>query len=179
MDNPFADVPGAEPAVWSYGHRNPQGLAVNPLTGELWAHEHGPKGGDELNRIERGANYGWPTVSFGKEYSGDPVDRGRKGQKGMDEMVGPVHYWVPSIAPSGMLFYSGDAFPEWRGNVFLGALAGAHINRLVLDGTRVVEEERLLASAGKRVRFVEQSADGYIYFGIDDGEILRLVPATD
>lgn len=179
-DNPFVDMPGAEAAVWSYGHRNPQGLAVNALTGDLWSHEHGPRGGDEVNRIERGHNYGWPLVSRGREYSGDRVDPGRKGSKGRYDaarLTGPIHYWVPSIAPSGMVFYDGDAFPDWRGNLFIGALAGTHINRLVLDGMSVVTEERLLGSEGRRVRFVEQGPDGYLYFGGDDGEILRLVPA--
>ena len=179
-DNPFVGVTGAEAAVWSYGHRNPQGLAVNGRTGELWSHEHGPRGGDEVNRIEKGHNYGWPLVSFGREYDGQTVAPGRKGSKGRydpAELTAPVHYWVPSIAPSGMTFYDGEAFPAWQGNLFVGALAGTHINRLVLDGTTVVTEERLLGSAGRRVRFVEQGPDGYLYFGGDDGEILRLVPA--
>ena len=176
-DNPFVDLAGAAAAVWSYGHRNPQGLTVHPHTGELWSHEHGPRGGDEVNLVHRGRNYGWPVVSYGKEYSGNPVDPGRKGHTGMADMEAPVHYWDPSIAPSGMLFYDGDAFPGWRGDLFIGALAGAHISRLVLDGTTVIDEERLLEDALRRVRFLEQGPDGYIYFGGDDGEILRLVPA--
>lgn len=176
-DNPFVDLPGAAAAVWSYGHRNPQGLTVHPLTGELWSNEHGPRGGDEVNLIHSGRNYGWPIMSHGKEYTGNPVDPGRKGHAGMEDMEAPVHYWDPSIAPSGMLFYDGDAFPGWRGNLFIGALAGAHISRLVLDGTTVIDEERLLANALRRVRFLEQGPDGFIYFGVDDGEILRLVPA--
>lgn len=176
-DNPFVDLPGAAAAVWSYGHRNPQGLTVHPQTSELWLHEHGPRGGDEVNVVHRGRNYGWPIISYGKEYSGEPVDPGRRGHTGMEAMEAPVHYWDPSIAPSGMMFYDGDAFPGWRGDLFIGALAGAHIRRLVLDGTTVIDEERLLKDAPRRVRFLEQGPDGYIYFGVDDGEILRLVPA--
>ncbi|MDH4314293.1 MAG: PQQ-dependent sugar dehydrogenase [Gammaproteobacteria bacterium] len=176
-DNPFVDVPGAAAAVWSYGHRNPQGLTVHPQTGELWLHEHGPRGGDEVNLVHRGRNYGWPIVSYGKEYSGEPVDPGRKGHTGMEDMEGPVHYWDPSIAPSGMMFYDGDAFPGWRGDMFIGALAGAYISRLVMKGATVIGEERLLEDALRRVRFLEQGPEGYIYFGVDGGEILRLVPA--
>lgn len=176
-DNPFVDVPGAATEVWSYGHRNPQGLTVHPHTRELWSHEHGPRGGDEVNVVHKGRNHGWPIISYGTEYSGEPVDPGRKGHTGMDDMVPPVHYWDPSIAPSGMTFYDGDAFPGWRGDLFIGALAGAHINRLVIDGHEVVAEERLLEDDLRRVRFVEQGPDDYLYFGVDDGEILRLVPA--
>ena len=176
-DNPFVDVPGAAAEVWSYGHRNPQGLTVHPHTDELWSHEHGPRGGDEVNVVHKGRNYGWPIISYGKEYSGEPVDPGRKGHTGMDEMVAPVHYWDPSIAPSGMTFYDGDAFPGWRGDLFIGALAGARISRLVIDGNEVVEEEHLLEDTLRRVRFVEQGPDDHLYFGVDDGEILRLVPA--
>lgn len=176
-DNPFVDLPGAAAAVWSLGHRNPQGLTVHPYTGEIWSHEHGPRGGDEINVVYRGRNYGWPSISYGKEYSGEPVDAGRKGNAGIGDMEAPIHYWDPSIAPSGMLFYDGEAFPGWRGDLFVGALAGAHISRLVLDGTTVINEEQLLKDAQRRIRFVEQGPDDYIYFGVDDGEILRLVPA--
>ncbi|MDH4108268.1 MAG: PQQ-dependent sugar dehydrogenase [Gammaproteobacteria bacterium] len=173
-DNPFVDVPGAEPAVWALGVRNPQGLAVHPETGLLWEHEHGPLGGDEVNIIQAGANYGWPVITYGKEYSGDPVGDGLTGREGLEQ---PVHYYVPSIAPSGMLFYSGELFPGWRSNLFIGALAKTHLNRLELDGDRVVNEERLLEDRGWRVRALAEGPEGAIYIATDDGYVRRLVPA--
>lgn len=173
-DNPFAGVRGAEPAVWSLGNRNPQGLAVQPGTGKLWSHEHGPLGGDEVNVIRRGRNYGWPVITYGKEYGGEAINDGLTEQAGLEQ---PVHYWVPSIAPSDMLFYTGSAFPAWQGSLFIGALAGRHLNRLEVDGNRVVGEERLLEDRGFRVRMVEQGPDGLLYIGTDAGDILRLVPA--
>lgn len=172
-DNPFVGRPGAVPEVWSLGNRNPQGLAVHPATGELWSHEHGPQGGDEVNVIRRGANYGWPVIGYGKEYSGEAVGDGLTEQEGMQQ---PLHYWVPSIAPSDMHFYTGDAVPAWRGSLFIGALAGRHLVRLVIDGYRIVREERLLADPGFRVRMVDQGPDGLLYIGTDDGDIHRLVP---
>lgn len=173
-DNPFVGVTGALPEVWSLGNRNAQGLVVHPLTGELWEHEHGPKGGDEVNVIEAGRNYGWPVITYGLEYSGEPVGDGLTEKEGMEQ---PVHTYVPSIAPSDMFFYTGDAFPAWRGNLFIGALALTHLNRLVLDGRTVVHEERLLEDRGWRIRFVQQGPDDAVYIGTDDGRILRLVPA--
>jgi glucose/arabinose dehydrogenase len=159
-DNPFVGREGARPEIWSYGHRNVQGAALHPVTGELWTHEHGPKGGDELNRDLPGRNYGWPLVSYGIEP--------------------PVHYWVPSIATSGMLFYTGDAFPHWRGNVFVGGLRSKLVARLELDGDKVVHEERLLSGAVReRVRDLEQGPDGLIYLLTDEqnGRVLRIEPA--
>jgi len=171
--NPFVHVRGALPEVWSLGIRNAQGLAVHPHTGDLWEHEHGPLGGDEVNVIEAGRNYGWPVIRYGKEYNGEPVGEGLTEKEGMEQ---PMHKYVPSIAPSDMLFYTGDAFPEWQGNLFIGALALKHLNRLVVEESKVVHEERLLEKQAWRVRFVEQGPDDFIYIGTDEGEILRLVP---
>lgn len=173
-DNPWVGVPGAMPEVFSLGNRNGQGLTVHPETGDLWEHEHGPKGGDEINVIEAGKNYGWPMITYGTEYSGEPINGGLTEQDGMQQ---PLHYYVPSIAPSDIFFYTGDAFPGWRGSLFLGALVGAHLNRLVVDGRAVVHEERLLEDRGWRVRTVRQGPDGYIYLGVDSGGLYRLVPA--
>lgn len=173
-DNPFVDRRGALPEIWSYGHRNPQGLTLHPETGDLWEHEHGARGGDEVNRIQPGRNYGWPVITYGQEYRGGPVGDGITQKEGMEQ---PVHYYVPSIAPSGMVFYSGDKFPEWRGNLFIGALALRHLNRLVLQKGRVIREERLLQDRNWRVRFVRQGPDGFLYIGVDRGMIVRLRPA--
>jgi glucose/arabinose dehydrogenase len=175
-DNPFVDVPGAEPAVWALGSRNAQGLAVHPDTGELWAHEHGPLGGDEVNIIEAGGNYGWPVVSYGREYTGEPVG---EGLTELDGMIPPVHYYVPSIAPSDMLFYTGAEFPAWQGSLLIGALALTHLNRLALDGQVVVAEERLLSDRGWRIRALEQGIRGELYIAIDAGRVYRLTPAGD
>jgi aldose sugar dehydrogenase len=171
-DNPFVRRAGARPEIWSYGHRNPQGLAVNPATGELWEHEHGPKGGDEVNVIHPGCNYGWPVITYGREYAGGQVGAGLTEQKGLEQ---PLYYYVPSIAPSGMEFYTGEAFPKWRGNLFIGAMALRHLNRLVIENGRVVREERLFDRRW-RVRVVRQGPDGLLYIGVDDGRILRLRP---
>ena len=147
---------------------------MHPETGVLWEHEHGPLGGDEVNVIRAGNNYGWPVISYGKEYSEETIGEGLTEHDGMQQ---PVHTYVPSIAPSDMAFYTGDAFPGWRGNLFIGALAIKHLNRLVLDGETVVHEERLLEEEGWRIRAVEQGPDALIYIGVDDGMILRLRPA--
>jgi len=176
-DNPFVGKPGARPEIWSYGHRNVQGAALHPVTGELWTDEHGPKGGDELNVTRAGHNYGWPLVSYGTEYSGAKIsDSGEA-----PGVTAPVHYWVPSIATSGLLFYTGNKFPAWRGNAFVGGLKSQMLVRLELDGERVVREERLLQdSLRQRVRDVEQGPDGFIYLLTDapDGRLLRMEPAT-
>lgn len=172
-DNPFVGVSGAMPEVWSLGNRNAQGLVVHPVTGDLWEHEHGPKGGDEVNVIEAARNYGWPVVTYGMEYSGEAVGEGLTVKEGMEQ---PVHIYVPSIAPSDMFFYTGSAFPAWRGNLFIGALALTHLNRLVVEGREIVHEERLLQDREWRVRFVEQGPDEFVYLGTDDGGIFRLVP---
>lgn len=172
-DNPFVGVEGALPEIWSYGVRNPQGLDVHPTTGEIWTNEHGPQGGDEVNIMRAGKNYGWPVITYGEEYGGGPIGEGITHKQGMEQ---PLYYWVPSIAPSGMEFYHGDAFPKWKSSLFVGALALTHINRLVIEGERVIHEERLLVDKGWRVRFIEQGPEGYLYFGVDDGMIMRLVP---
>jgi glucose/arabinose dehydrogenase len=177
QDNPFVNREGASPETWSYGHRNVQGAAPHPVTGELWANEHGPKGGDELNRVLPGRNYGWPTVSYGTEYTGGKIsDSGTA--PGIEP---PVHYWVPSIAVSGLMFYTGERFPAWQGSVFVGGLKSQQLVRLKIEGDRVVEEERLLRGVvQERIRDVEQGPDGYIYLLTDEenGRLLRLQPAA-
>ncbi len=173
-DNPFVATEGALPEIWSYGVRNPQGMAVHPVSGEIWINEHGPQGGDEINIVRAGINYGWPVITYGEEYGGGPIGEGIQRKTGMEP---PLYYWTPSIAPSGMAFYSNAAMPRWRGNIFSGALALKHLNRLVIEGERVIHEERLLAEKGWRVRFVEAGPGGSIYFGVDDGMIMRLGPA--
>jgi len=172
--NPFVGRKGALPEIWSYGHRNPQGLVRNPTTGEIWEHEHGPKGGDEVNIVHPGRNYGWPVIGYGRNYDGTPVGEGITHHAGMEQ---PIYYYLPSIAPSGMIFYTGEAFPAWRGNIFIGALALRHLNRLVVEGGRVIHEERLLTDSNWRVRVVQQGPDGALYIGVDSGMILRLHPS--
>jgi glucose/arabinose dehydrogenase len=173
-DNPFVDTAEALPEIWSYGHRNPQGLARHPQTGELWAHEHGPRGGDEINVIHAGRNYGWPVISWGWEYEGGPIGEGIVAKDGMEQ---PLHVYTPAIAPSDMTFYTGAAFPAWRGDLFIGSLARTHLNRLVIRDGAVVVEERLLGGRFGRIRFVRQGPDGLLYLGSDSGQILRLRPA--
>ncbi len=175
-DNPFVHKKGAQPEIWAYGVRNPEGLAFNPATGQLWEQEHGPKGGDEINVIEKGKNYGWPVVSFGVNYDGSPVGTGKRHHAGM---VDPVWHWTPSIAPSGMAFYTGDLFPQWKGNLFNGALKYMLLSRLELKGDKVVKEERLLRGLDQRIRDVRQGPDGALYLLTDetDGQILRVTPA--
>jgi glucose/arabinose dehydrogenase len=174
-DNPFIGRGGARPEIYTFGHRNPQGLTVHPDTGEVWAAEHGPKGGDEINILVPGANYGWPVITYGESYAGLSIGEGTS-KPGMAQ---PVRYWVPSISPSGMAFYTGDAFPSWRGNLFLGALSGLALVRLELDGNEVVHEERLLRDLGLRIRDVRNGPDGTLYLLTDepDGKLLRLEPA--
>ncbi|TYR29783.1 PQQ-dependent sugar dehydrogenase [Mesorhizobium microcysteis] len=178
QDNPFVGQDGALPEIWAYGVRNVQAAALHPETGVLWEIEHGPRGGDELNVIEPGANYGWPVASFGVEYSGDTIGEGISSAEGM---VDPIYEWTPVIAPSGMAFYSGDAFPEWQGNLFVGGLASTALVRLELDGDSVTHEERLLEPLGLRIRDVAQGPDGAIYVATDEanGGILRVAPQTD
>jgi glucose/arabinose dehydrogenase len=172
-DNPFARRGGALPEIWSYGHRNPQGLAVNPADGTLWEHEHGPRGGDEVNIVRRGVNYGWPIITYGREYTGEPVGAGINEKEGLEQ---PVYYWLPSIAPGGMDSYTAEAFPGWRGSLLVGAMARGHLNRLVLRKDRVLHEERLPAGKRWRVRLVRQGPDGSVYLGTDAGYLLRLTP---
>lgn len=174
-DNPFAAVSEANKGVWSYGHRNPQSAAINPWTGQLWIVEHGAKGGDELNIPKRGKDYGWPTITYGQEYSGQPIGDGLTAKAGMEQ---PVYYWDPVIAPSGMAFYDAALFPAWKGSLFIGGLSSKKLVRLTLDGDRVVGEEWLLQDLGKRIRDVRVGPDGAVYVATDDddGKILRLVP---
>ncbi|HEX5579978.1 MAG TPA: PQQ-dependent sugar dehydrogenase [Gemmatimonadaceae bacterium] len=173
-DNPFVGRQGARPEIFSYGHRNPQGMALHPVTRELWANEHGARGGDEINRVLAGRNYGWPAITHGVNYDGTPIspDTARAG------MEQPVIHWTPSIAPSGMAFYTGDRFPRWKGNIFNGSMAGQQLRRVVLDGNRVTHQEVLLKDRA-RIRAVEVGPDGYIYLLTDaprDAMMLRLEP---
>jgi glucose/arabinose dehydrogenase len=170
--NPFASTPGALPEIWSYGHRNPQGLCVNPVTGELWETEHGPQAGDEVNVIEPGKNYGWPVIAYGTEYDGRPIGGGITAKDGMEQ---PVYYWDPAIAPSGATFYSADAIPEWKNNLFVAAHAGQHLARLVIAGRKVVGEERLLLDQHQRMRDVRQGPDGALWVVTDDANDGRLI----
>lgn len=172
-DNPFANGEDGAPEVWSYGHRNLQAADLHPETGELWTIEHGPRGGDELNQPEPGRNYGWPTITYGVEYSGSKVGKGITEKEGMEQ---PVYYWDPVIAPSGMDFYEGDRFPAWRGDLFVGGLASQQVTRLVMEDGRVTAEEWL--SIGHRVRDVREGPDGAIYLITDEGngKVLRIVP---
>ena len=175
-DNPFMGRDDALPELWSYGHRNVQGAAIHPETGKLWISEHGPRGGDELNVLEPGGNYGWPLVSHGVEYSGQPVGRGRRSAPGLED---PVSTWTPAIAPGGIAFYRSGAFPGWRGNLLVSGLRARAILRLELEGEAVVHEERLIADEGRRIRDVAVGPDGVIYALTDDerdGSVLRLTP---
>lgn len=174
-DNPFVGQAGALPEIFTYGNRSPQGLTVHPETGELWETEHGPRGGDEINVLRAGANYGWPVITYGINYNGSPITDIQT-KEGMEQ---PLHYWVPSIATSGIAIYSGDRFPNWQGDVFVGGLAGQHLARVRFDeNRRKIEEEKLLEGIG-RVRDVRSGPDGYIYLLIDaaDASLVRLEPA--
>ncbi len=175
-DNPFVNESGARPEIWSFGHRNQQGLAIHPESGDIWATEHGPQGGDELNLIQPGLNYGWPVIGYGVNYrSGSAIHEGTH----RDGMEQPVNFWVPSIATSGLLIYTGDIFPEWKGNIFVGGLTGTQIARLTMDGQKVVSEETLVNGLG-RIRDIRQGPDGYIYIALDNDaapqSIVRLEP---
>jgi len=175
-DNPFVGKEGALPEIWAYGLRNAEGLAFNPADGKLWEQEHGPQGGDEINIIEKGGNYGWPVVSFGVNYDGSPVGTGKQHHKGM---IDSVWHWTPSIAPSGMAFYTGDMFPGWKGSLLNGALKFELVSRLLLDGEKVLKEERLLQGLHERIRDLRQGPDGALYMLTDNkaGRILRATPA--
>ncbi|HEY6832005.1 MAG TPA: PQQ-dependent sugar dehydrogenase [Pseudolabrys sp.] len=175
-DNPFVNKPGALPEIWAYGIRNSEGLAFNPADGKLWEQEHGPKGGDEINIIQKGGNYGWPVVSFGVNYDGSPVGDGKQRAPGM---IDSIWHWTPSIATSGMMFYTGDLFPQWKGSLFNGALKYQLVSRVTLDGDKAVKEERMLQDLNERIRDVRQGPDGAIYLLTDnkEGRILRMTPA--
>lgn len=172
-DNPFVSTPDALPELWSYGHRNIQGAAIHPDTGELWTNEHGPKGGDELNVTRAGRNYGWPLITYGREYSGAQVGDGATAREGLEQ---PLHYWVPSIATSGMTFVTKDVYPSWKGSVLIGGLVGKTLVRLSLDGEKVTREERLLTEVGERLRDVREAPDGTIYVLSDEtnGKLYRV-----
>ena len=174
-DNPFVKTPGALPEIWSYGHRNMQGAAINPLSKKLWTGEHGPQGGDELNIDEAGKNYGWPVITYGENYGGGKIGEGTH-KKGMEQ---PVYKWVPSIATAGFIFYTKDKFPQWKNNILLASLREQTLVRLVLEGDKIVQEERLLKKElGQRLRSVVQGPDGLIYLATDEGKgkILQLSP---
>jgi aldose sugar dehydrogenase len=174
--NPFIGRAGAKPEIWSYGHRNAQSLAINPASGEVWEIEHGPRGGDEVNIVGKGRNYGWPVIGYGIDYSGAKIHAGTA----RDGMEQPVKYWVPSIAPSGMLFYAGKLFPKWSGSLFTGALTGTMLVRLSLNGNTVTGEERLLQNLHERIRDVRQGPDGALWLLTDSssGRILRVTPSS-
>lgn len=169
--NPFIGQAGAKPEVYSYGHRNVQGLAIHPASGALWASEFGPRGGDELNLIQPGKNYGWPVISYGIEYGGSKIGEGITQKEGMEQ---PVYYWDPVLSPSGMTFYSSNQIPEWQNNLFISGLNSNHIARIVLEDQRVVGEERLLANEGQRFRDVTEGKDGALYAVTDGGRLYRI-----
>jgi glucose/arabinose dehydrogenase len=171
-DNPFAGKADALPEIYSYGHRNPQGIAFHPETGELWEAEFGPRGGDELNRVEAGKNYGWPTITYGIEYGGAEI--GTPPIQAKEGMEQPVYYWDPVLSPSGMTFYTGDAIPEWKNNLFIGGLSSTHIARLVIKDNKVVGEERLLAKEGERFRDVIQGINGELLAITDGGKLYSI-----
>jgi glucose/arabinose dehydrogenase len=169
--NPFLNHANAKPEIYSYGHRNIQGIAFHPETGELWENEFGPRGGDEVNIIKPGKNYGWPTITYGIEYSGQKVGEGITQKEGMEQ---PVYYWDPVLSPSGMTFYRGDEIPEWKNNLFIAGLNSHHIARLVIKNNKVVGEERVLANEGQRFRDIQQGKDGALYAVTDEGKLYRI-----
>ena len=178
-DNPFADTPGAWGSIWSLGHRNPQGLAIHPVTHEIWEAEHGPRGGDELNFIREGANYGWPVATYGVNYDGSSVSERTTDPDSQQ----PVRHWTPSIATSQVAFYTGDQFPEWKGNLFLGSLAMQKLIRFKVDGSQIIEEEEIFSRLG-RVREIRTGPDGYLYVALEQigaasGWLVRLVPVAN
>lgn len=169
--NPSFSQSGALPELYSIGHRNPQGIAIHPVTGELWQSEHGPRGGDEINRVLAGKNYGWPTITYGIEYSGATIGAGIQQQAGMEQ---PVYYWDPVISPSGITFYKGNTIPEWQNNLFVASLSGMHIARLVMENNKVIGEERLLSSENQRFRDITQGTDSNLYAVTDGGRLYRI-----
>jgi glucose/arabinose dehydrogenase len=171
-NNPFLGVGNVKPEIYTYGNRNPQGMAMHPVTGDIWTHEHGPMGGDEINIVKPGVNYGWPLVSYGKNYDGSIISENPV-MEGVDD---PIHYWDPSIAPSGMIFVTSDLYPFWQGNLLVGSLKLKYLSRLELDGEQVVHEERMFEGIG-RVRAITQGPDGLIYFSVEKpGMVLKLIP---
>ncbi|WP_462264131.1 PQQ-dependent sugar dehydrogenase [Mucilaginibacter sp.] len=170
-DGPFAGTAGARPEIYAYGLRNPEGMTRNPATNELWEAEFGPRGGDEVNIIKPGKNYGWPVITYGIEYSGQKVGAGIQQKDGMEQ---PLYYWDPVISPSGITFYNSDVIPEWKGNLFLGSLSGTHICRLIIKDNKVTGEERLLADQGERFRALAQGKDGALYAVTDGGKLYKI-----
>ncbi len=170
-DNPFVNEAGAKTAIYSYGHRNQQGMDIHPTTGEIWSHEHGPKGGDEINITKKGANYGWPVITYGVNYSGTIITE----ETHRDGMEQPLYYWTPSIAPSGMAFVTGDKFPEWKGHLLVGALKFQYLELVKLDGNKVIERQKIATDIG-RLRSVKIGPDGYIYMGVEGKGIERIIP---
>lgn len=169
--NPFTGKANARPELYSYGHRNVQGMALHPVTGDLWETEFGPRGGDELNRIESGKNYGWPIITYGIEYSGDKVGAAIQQKQGLEQ---PIYYWDPVISPSGITFYSGKGIPEWKNNLFISSLSGMHVCRIVIKNNKVVGEERLLSGENQRFRDITEGADGSLYAITDQGRLYRI-----
>lgn len=170
-DNPFVNEEGAKKAIFTYGNRNPQGMLKHPTTGKIWVHEHGPRGGDEINIIEKGKNYGWPVITYGINYSGTPITDKTE----MDGMEQPIHYWVPSIAPSGMTFVTSEMYKGWKGSLLVGSLSFQYLERLEFSGNEVTHREKLMESIG-RVRNVRQGPDGYIYVAVEGKGIYKLTP---
>lgn len=169
--NPVFSQTGALAQIYTYGHRNPQGLALHPVTGEVWQSEHGPRGGDEINRLKAGSNYGWPIITYGIEYSGEVIGSGIQQKEGMEQ---PVYYWDPVVSPSGMTFYSGNRVPEWENNLFIGTLSGKHIVRLAIENNKVIGEERLLTQENQRFRDITQGNDGALYAVTDEGRLYKI-----
>jgi glucose/arabinose dehydrogenase len=176
-DNPFVGNPRFRPEIYALGFRNQYGLVIDAQTGQMFENEMGPLGGDELNLILPGHNYGWPTITYGREYSGALINGGLHEKEGMDQ---PLAYWVPSISPAGMALYTGDRFPQWKGNLFIGAHGSQHLRRIVLDGTKVMEQQVLLVSLHRQIRDVREGPDGLLYVVTDGshGLVLRLEPAN-
>lgn len=173
-DNPFVNSTGAKKAIYSYGHRNPQGMIVHPETGEIWVHEHGPRGGDEINVVKKGANFGWPEISYGINYNGTILTE-ETSKPGMEQ---PLYYWVPSIAPSGFAVVTSDQYPEWQGDLLVGSLSFAYLEKVTLNGGEVTKREKIIDGMG-RVRNVVMGPDGYIYAGIEGKGIVRIVPSAN
>jgi len=170
-DNPFVGVANAKTAIYSYGHRNPQGILKHYKTGKIWVHEHGPMGGDEINIIQNGKNYGWPLVTYGIDYDGKKISD----KTSAPGIVEPIHYWLPSIAPSGMTFVTSDKYPEWKGNLLVGSLKFQYLERLTMEGEKVTDRENLIVGVG-RLRSVRQAPDGYLYVGVEGKGIFKIVP---
>ena len=170
-NNPFANKNNAKKAIYSYGHRNPQGMKRHPKTGKIWTHEHGPRGGDEINVIQKGKNYGWPKITYGINYSGSKITS----DISLPGMEQPLHYWTPSIAPSGMVFVTSDVYPELKGHLLVGSLKFQYVNLCMLEGDKIIKEERLLDKIG-RVRSMEQGPDGHIYVGVENLGIVKIIP---